>query len=215
MSSENIKQMQSHIVTMRNNLASNPTIGQAVPSMPGAPANSSTMMHSLIYGLNVYQELNALRAQYRDNKHKVFYFSKAIGNIQLFIEFFFEILNEKAEPLIALVEFIKAILKFREYRLLVGSEKLNTYIEMESYHELKRIKEIKDKHFQLVRSKKTLPRLRQFKPSARLEQLKKMSSAPPLSYSNLQGNTGAQVMVGQDIINIGGMGNGTSSEAEL
>ena len=119
--------------------------------------------------MNVYQELNSLRAQYRDNKHKVFYFSKAIGNIQLFIEFFFEILNEKAEPLIAVIEFIKAILKFREYRLLVGSEKLNTYIEMESYHELKRIKEIKDKHFQLVRSKKTLPKLKQFKLNAKLE----------------------------------------------
>ena len=132
----------------------------------------------------------------------MFYFSKAIGNIQLFIEFFFEILNEKAEPLIAVVELVKSILKFREYRLLVSSENLNTYIEMESYHELKRIKEIKDKHFQLVRSKKTLPKLKNFKPSSKLEQLKRFSSAP--IDNNIQGNTGAQMMQ-----------YGTGSEAEI
>ena len=63
----------------------------------------------------------------------MFYFSKALTNIQLFIEFFFEILNEKAEPLIATIELAKALLKFREYRLLVGSERFNTYLEMESY----------------------------------------------------------------------------------
>lgn len=70
------------------------------------------------------------------------------------------------------------MLKFREYRLLVGSERLNTYLEMESYQELKRMKEIKDKHFQLVRSKKTLPKLKQFKVNPRLEQLKRAPSAP-------------------------------------
>ncbi len=90
----------------------------------------------------------------------MFYFSKAVSNIQLFIEFFFEILNERAEPLIATIELIKALLKFREYRLLVSNERLNTYLEMESYQELKRLKEIKEKHFLLVRSKKTLPKLK-------------------------------------------------------
>ena len=40
------------------------------------------------------------------------------------------------------------------------------------------MKEIKDKHFQLVRSKKTLPKLKQFKVNPRLEQLKRAPSAP-------------------------------------
>jgi len=63
----------------------------------------------------------------------VFYFSKALSNIQLFIEFFFEVLNERAEPLILLIEGVKSLLKFREYRLLVGQERINTYIDMEAY----------------------------------------------------------------------------------
>jgi len=83
-------------------------------------AGSSTMMHSLIYGLNLYQEINSLRTQYRENKYEVFYFSKAVSNCQLFIEFFFEILHERAEPLIVVIELLKSLLKFREYRLLVG-----------------------------------------------------------------------------------------------
>ncbi len=134
-------------------------------STPG----SSMMMHSLIYGLNVYQELNSLRQQYRENKYSVFYFSKALSNIQLFVEFFFEIMHERAEPLIVAIELAKSVLKFREYRLLVGQEKINTYIEMEAYQELKKMKEIKDAHFTLVRTKKKLPKIKQFKGSQKLE----------------------------------------------
>ena len=64
----------------------------------------------------------------------MFYFSKALSNIQLFIEFFFEVLNERAEPLILAIEGLKSLLKLREYRLLVGGkERINTYIEMEAY----------------------------------------------------------------------------------
>ena len=99
----------------------------------GSGPNQSTMMHSLIYLLNVYQELTALKQQYKDNKYEVFYFSKALQNIQLFIEFFFEVLNERDEPLILVIEGVKALLRFREYRLLVKQERINTYIEMEAY----------------------------------------------------------------------------------
>ena len=90
----------------------------------------------------------------------MFYFSKAVSNCQLFIEFFFEVLHERAEPLIAVIELGRAILRFREYRLLVGQERINTYIEMEAYQELKRMKEIKEAHFTLVRSKKRLPKIK-------------------------------------------------------
>ena len=60
-------------------------------------------------------ELNELRRQYKNNKFKVFYFSKGLSNIQLFVEFLFEILHEKDEPLIAMIELLKAGLKLREY----------------------------------------------------------------------------------------------------
>lgn len=100
--------------------------------MPQA-AGSGMYMHALIYGMNVYSEINSLRQQYKENKYAVFYFSKAVSNIELFIEFFFEIMHERAEPLIAVIEGIKCLLKLREYKLLVGQEKINTYIEMETY----------------------------------------------------------------------------------
>lgn len=93
----------------------------------------------------------------------MFYFSKALTNCQLFVEFFWEILNERSEPLIAIIEFFKCILKFREYKMLVDTEKVNSYIEMETYQEMKRIKEIKDAHFTLVRSRKKLPKIKNFK----------------------------------------------------
>jgi hypothetical protein len=89
------------------------------------------------------------------------------------VEFFFEIMNERTEPLIAVVEFVKMILKFREYRLLVGSERINAYIDMEAYQEMKRLKEIKDAHFTLVRSRKRLPKIKQFKLSQKLDILKR------------------------------------------
>ena len=40
------------------------------------------------------------------------------------------------------------------------------------------MKEIKEAHFTLVRSKKKLPKLKNFKPSQKLEALKRMPSAP-------------------------------------
>jgi len=40
------------------------------------------------------------------------------------------------------------------------------------------MKEIKDAHFTLVRSKKKLPKIKTFKPSQKLDALKRMPSAP-------------------------------------
>ena len=91
-------------------------------------------------------ELNDLRKQYRNNKFKVFYFSKGLNNIQLFVEFLFEILHEKDEPLIAVIELVKASLKLREYFLLINKEKVHSYLELESYKELTLLKEIKVNH---------------------------------------------------------------------
>lgn len=82
--------------------------------------------------------------------------------MELFIEFFFEIMNERAEPLIVLIEFIKCMLRFKEYKTLIHKENMNAYIELEAYKEMKRLKEIKENHFTLVRSKKKLPALKNF-----------------------------------------------------
>ena len=87
-------------------------------------------------------ELNELRRQYRNNKYKVFYFSKGLNNIQLFVEFLFEILHEKDEPLLTVIEVVKAGLKLRELWQLVNKEKVNSYIELESYRELTIMKDI-------------------------------------------------------------------------
>lgn len=70
----------------------------------------------------------------------------------MFIEFLFEILHEKDEPLILGVELVKALLKIKEYYQLVTKEKVNSYLELESYKELTLLKEIKHNHVQLMRS---------------------------------------------------------------
>ena len=91
-------------------------------------------------------ELNELRRQYKNNKFKVFYWSKGLNNIQLFIEFLFEILHEKNEPLISVIELFKAVLKLREYYQLIKKENVHSYLELESYRELTLLKEIKENH---------------------------------------------------------------------
>ena len=109
-------------------------------------------------------ELNELRRQYKNNKFKVFYFSKGLSNIQLFVEFLFEILHEKDEPLIAMIELLKAGLKLREYYQLIKKEKgVQSYLELESYRELTLLKEIKQNHIQHMRSKRHIEKIHDFK----------------------------------------------------
>lgn len=106
--------------------------------------------------------MRQMQQAYKDNRYEVFYFSKMMTNCQLFVEFFFEMMHERAEPLLVVIEAAKVLLKLREYRLLVGKERLHAYIDVESYQELKRLKEIKDDHFKLVRSKKLMPKIKNF-----------------------------------------------------
>jgi hypothetical protein len=60
------------------------------------------------------------------------------------------------------------------------------------------MKEIKDAHFTLVRSKKKLPKIKSFRPSQKLDALKRMPSAPLdtgdalMSPIKRQGESGAQ-----------------------
>lgn len=50
---------------------------------------------------------------------------------------------------------------------------MNAYIDIEAYKEMKRLKEIKENHFYLVRSKKRLPKIKNFKLSDKLEELRR------------------------------------------
>ena len=114
-----------------------------------------------------------MRQHYLNNKYDVFYFSKGLSNIEYFIEFFFEILNEKVEPVILFLEGIKVLLRLREYMQLLKSEHVNSYIDIDAYQEMKKLKEIKENHFFLVRSKKRLPKIKNFKFSTKLQELRR------------------------------------------
>lgn len=87
----------------------------------------------MMYGMNVYSEFTQLRKHYLNNKYEVFYFSKALTNIEYFIEFFFDILNEKVEPVIIFVEGIKLLMRLKEYMQLLKSEKIKSYIDIDAY----------------------------------------------------------------------------------
>lgn len=133
--------------------------------------SKALFLQSIIYGANLYSELSQLRQQYLDNKYVVFYFSKGITHLELFVEFFYEILNENCDPLLFIFESGKAILRLIEYDQLLRLEKINVYIDMDAYREMKRLKEIKEAHFYLVRSKRKYPKLKNFKVSNKLKQL--------------------------------------------
>ena len=107
-------------------------------------ASKGIVLHLAMYGFTLGSELMELRRQYKNNKFKVFYFSKGLSNIQLFVEFLFEILHERAEPLITVVELGKALLRLHEYHQLVTKEKgINTYLDLDSYRELTLLREVK------------------------------------------------------------------------
>ena len=57
--------------------------------------------------------------------------------MQLFLEFLFEVINERDEPLVFAFEVAKACLKLREYRSLVCHERINVLIDMELYTQFK------------------------------------------------------------------------------
>ena len=86
-----------------------------------------------MYGTSLYSELNEYRQYLTSNTHKVFYSSGALSQVQLFIEFYFEVINERDEPLVFAFELAKFFLRMREYRSLVRHERINVLIDMETY----------------------------------------------------------------------------------
>ena len=49
------------------------------------------------------------------------------------MEFLFEVINERDEPLVFAFEAVKFVLRLREYRALVRHERINVLIDMELY----------------------------------------------------------------------------------
>ena len=90
-----------------------------------------------MYGTSLYSELSEFREQSSNNSYKVAYYSGALSQIQLFIEFLFEVLHERGEPLVFAFEGFKCLLKLKEYRRLVKYERVNVYLDMEQYKLLK------------------------------------------------------------------------------
>ena len=109
-------------------------------------------MHCLMYGTSLYSELNEYRQYRNSNTHKVFYSSGALSQIQLFFEFYFEVINERDEPLVFVFELAKFFLRMREYRSLVRYERINVLIDMEMYSQYKQAQEHEDRLCNLIRS---------------------------------------------------------------
>ena len=82
-------------------------------------------------------------------------------------------MHERADPLIVVLELVKCLLRFKEYKGLIHKEHTQTYIDIDAYKEMKRLKEIKENHFLLVRSKKRLPKIKNFKVSEKMLELRK------------------------------------------
>ena len=91
------------------------------------------IIHCLMYGTSLYSELSEYRQYRANNTHKVAYSSTALSQVQLFLEFLFEVINERDEPLVFAFEVAKAVLRLREYRALVKYERINVLIDMEVY----------------------------------------------------------------------------------
>jgi len=87
---------------------------------------------------------------------KVRYLSGILSQIQIFAEFFFDILNERDEPLVFAFEAIKALLRLKEYRDLVSSEKIKTYVDFDTYKNLKETKAYEESLCKMARSQKII-----------------------------------------------------------
>jgi hypothetical protein len=75
-----------------------------------------------MYGASMYNELTELREQFttNDQKLKVMYLSGILSQVQIFAEFFFDILSERCEPVVLIYEALKALLKLKEYSTLIS-----------------------------------------------------------------------------------------------
>ena len=113
-----------------------------------------------------------MREQASKLKNQVIYYSKSMANIEVMLEvFFLNMMQEKAEPLIACLELIKALMKLKEYRQLIKKEKIRTYLEHDTYTDYRRERDEKTLNIKLERSGKSISKLKDFHFSADLQRL--------------------------------------------
>ena len=75
-------------------------------------------------------------------------------NKVVIINFFFEVINERCEPLVLAFELFKAVCKLRQYRSLVTQEKIRVYMDLINYKQVKESKEFEASQIELLRSEK-------------------------------------------------------------
>lgn len=74
----------------------------------------------------------------------------------MFIEFLFEIIHERCEPLVLAFELAKCCCKFNQYFQLRDQENVRVLFELEQYKESKEKREFKESVVQMERSDKTV-----------------------------------------------------------
>lgn len=83
-------------------------------------------------------------------------------------------LRERADPLVVILELVKCLFRFKEYKALINQENIQVYLDKESYKDFKLKKEYKESHFKLARTKKVLPKIKGFKVNERMLELRKV-----------------------------------------
>lgn len=139
-------------------------------------SSKALLLHSSMYALSLLTEIKHIREQYHSNRYPVFYFSTAATSFQLFAEFIFQLLNEKCEPLVLLLESIKALLRFKEYNTLINKEGIKLYIESQEYNDHKKVGEVKQTHYKLSQTGKLLPKIKNFTLPDRIKQIRERSN---------------------------------------
>lgn len=138
-------------------------------------------LHCLMQWLSMQQELSEFRAQFHSsNDHfKVKYLSGALGHIQIFFEFMFDVSNKDVKPLVLLLEGVKALLKLKEYQRLVCVENIKVNVDFETYKNLKETEIYEKSLIKMVRSKKQLARPTNTVISTELETLRDKQKVNP------------------------------------
>ena len=138
---------------------------------PG-PDKKTVLLHGSMYLLSLLGEIFQLKNQYQENKYPVFYFSVAIQTCELFVEFILQLLSRQSDYLIMLIEFLKSLTKFREYRMLTQKENIKLFIEQSEYFEHKENREIKMTHYTLKSQQSQACRIKNFRINPKLKEIR-------------------------------------------
>lgn len=65
-------------------------------------------------------------------------------------------MSERDEPVVLVFESLKALLRLKEYRELISEEKIKTYVDFDTYKNLKETEAYEQSLCKMVRSSKTI-----------------------------------------------------------